>query len=71
MINFLLLQRQKPNGTVDWRCSVRSKSSICPATVIHTGTNFRPGRFQHNHDSAPGAITKLNIVSRVSIIIIL
>ncbi|VDI62897.1 Hypothetical predicted protein [Mytilus galloprovincialis] len=57
-------QRQRPNGSIYWWCSVRSNKSRCPATVIQSGSNFRPGSHQHNHDSAPGAIIKLKIVSQ-------
>ncbi|VDI07679.1 Hypothetical predicted protein [Mytilus galloprovincialis] len=57
-------QRQQPNGSIYWWCSVRSNKSRCPATVIQSGSNFRPGSHQHNHDSAPGAIIKLKIVSQ-------
>ncbi|CAG2186440.1 unnamed protein product [Mytilus edulis] len=57
-------QRQRPNGSIYWWCSGRSNKSRCPATVIQSGSNFRPGSHQHNHDSAPGAIIKLKIVSQ-------
>ncbi|KAJ8309881.1 hypothetical protein KUTeg_011746, partial [Tegillarca granosa] len=57
--------RQRTNGTIDWWCSVRSKTNRCPATVIQKGESFQTGRHQHNHNSNPGAITNLKIVSQV------
>lgn len=62
------MKRQRPNGTVDWWwCSVRTKSTRCPATVIQTESNFRPGSFQHTLDSTPGVITHLKIVSQTKL----
>ncbi|KAJ8309073.1 hypothetical protein KUTeg_013947 [Tegillarca granosa] len=50
------------NDTVNWRCSVRSKTNRYPATVIQKGESFQTGRHQHNHNLNPGAITNLKIV---------
>ena len=36
-----------------WRCSVRNKSSICPATIIQRGNLFTRGINAHNHLANP------------------
>ncbi|KAJ8300559.1 hypothetical protein KUTeg_022078 [Tegillarca granosa] len=59
------IHRQRTNGTIDWWCPVRSKTNKCPATVIQKGESFQTGRHQHNHNSNPGAISNLKIVSQL------
>ena len=36
-----------------WRCSVRNKSTICPAAIIQRGNLFTRGVNAHNHLANP------------------
>ena len=36
-----------------WRCSVRNKFSICPATITQRGNLFTRGANDHNHSANP------------------
>nr|XP_034322332.1 uncharacterized protein LOC105339689 [Crassostrea gigas] len=51
----------KKNDHVLWRCTKRSKTINCPATIIQDGDNYRPGQKQHIHAGDPGCHIALRI----------
>lgn len=48
------MKRQR-EGKKTWRCSVRSKSLTCPATVSQDGDVFTRGSRHHVHEAQPNA----------------
>ena len=48
-----------------WRCSVRSSSKTCPATVQQRGEKFSRGPQPHSHSGNPGAAAKARITVEV------
>ena len=52
--------------STNWRCSVRSKSLWCKATITQRGNNFVPGPNPHIHPSDPGLLKKTKIRADVN-----
>lgn len=42
--------KKQKNDHVLWRCTKRSKTINCPATIIQDGDDYRPGQKQHTED---------------------
>eukprot|EP00105_Crassostrea_gigas_P043350 XP_019927498.1 PREDICTED: uncharacterized protein LOC105339689 isoform X2 [Crassostrea gigas] len=55
----------KKNDHVLWRCTKRSKTINCPATIIQDGDNYRPGQKQHIHAGDQGCHIALRIKAEV------
>eukprot|EP00794_Sanderia_malayensis_P015371 gene15371-biopygen12796 len=49
-----VLRRVWPSGKIAWRCSVRSKSLSCNASIQQDGQTFRRGHQPHCHLGKPG-----------------
>eukprot|EP00794_Sanderia_malayensis_P017333 gene17332-biopygen14905 len=49
-----VLRRVWPSGKIAWRCSVRSKSLSCNASIQQDGQTFRRGYQPHCHLGKPG-----------------
>lgn len=47
--------KEKRKETFVWRCCVRVEGVPYSATVRQTGSDFRPGMRQHNHQPRPEA----------------
>lgn len=58
-------KRTLANGTIDWRCSVRSKGSGCPATIKQFQNTFRVAGGSHNHQAKPGLVTAIKVKKEV------
>eukprot|EP00105_Crassostrea_gigas_P004742 XP_011418061.1 PREDICTED: uncharacterized protein LOC105321483 [Crassostrea gigas] len=58
------LQKQK-NDHVLWRCTKRSNTINCPATIIQDGDDYRPGQKQHIHAGDSGSHIALRIKAEV------
>ncbi|XP_078664121.1 uncharacterized protein LOC144907193 [Branchiostoma floridae x Branchiostoma belcheri] len=39
--------KRETQTTIHWRCAVRNKNVVCPATVVQTGDVFQPGLPDH------------------------
>lgn len=59
------IRKRRPNGTIDWQCTVRRKDLRCKASVIQRDGKFFEGRHHHSHPGAIGAITAAEITARV------
>ncbi|XP_014670119.1 PREDICTED: uncharacterized protein LOC106811100 [Priapulus caudatus] len=60
------LQVSKGNFTY-WRCSKRSKSLHCPATVSQKGSEFKLNSREHIHQADKAALTKVLIRKEVKL----
>ncbi|XP_076113413.1 uncharacterized protein LOC143081063 [Mytilus galloprovincialis] len=58
---FAYTVKRSSTTVTHWRCSVRSKSLWCKATVAQRGGMFIPGVIQHVHPCDPG-LTKKTVV---------
>ncbi|CAG2229362.1 unnamed protein product [Mytilus edulis] len=58
---FAYTVKRSSTTVTHWRCSVRSKSLWCKATVAQRGCMFVPGVIQHVHPCDPG-LTKKTVV---------
>jgi hypothetical protein len=54
------VKRKTSSGTA-WRCSFRSKTTNCPATVRQMGDEFLPGPQEHSHSPNVGAATAASV----------
>ena len=54
---------QRP-GKTTWRCSVRSKTLTCPATVSQDGEFFVPGARSHVHPALAGTSEKAKVTAK-------
>ena len=59
------IRKRRPNGTIDWQCTVRRKDFRCKASVIQRDGKFFEGRQHHSHPGAIGTITAAEITARV------
>lgn len=59
------IRKRRPNGTIDWQCTVRRKDFRCKASVIQRDGKFFEGRHHHSHPGAIGAFTAAEIKARV------
>ncbi|KAJ8025973.1 hypothetical protein HOLleu_33687 [Holothuria leucospilota] len=61
----LNVKRRWTNAT-DWQCTVRQKSSRCPATVVqHQRFEFTAGHQRHSHPTHPGSATVVKVRASV------
>ncbi|XP_078663642.1 uncharacterized protein LOC144906841 [Branchiostoma floridae x Branchiostoma belcheri] len=47
--------KRETQTTIHWRCAVRNKNVVCPATVVQTGDVFQPGLPDHLHPAHQNA----------------
>ena len=59
------VRKRRPNGTIDWQCTVRRKDHRCKASVIQRDGAFFPGLHGHNHPGEFGVLASTQIQSRV------
>ncbi|XP_068740119.1 uncharacterized protein [Montipora capricornis] len=59
------IRKRRPNGTIDWQCTLRRKDFRCKASVIQRDGKFSAGQHQHSHPGAIGALTAAAITARV------
>ena len=59
------IRKRRPNGTIDWQCTVRRKDHRCKASVIMQGGTFCPGMHDHNHPGEFGVLASTQIQARV------
>ena len=49
-----------------WRCTKRTKTLNCPATVIQDGDNYKLGLKNHIHPAEPGIHIAIKVKTEVS-----
>ena len=59
------IRKRRPNGTLDWQCTVRRKDHRCKASVIQRDGEFFPGIHAHNHPGEFGILASTQIQARV------
>ena len=59
------IRKRRPNGTIDWQCTVRRKDHRCKASVIQRDGEFFPGMHDHNHSGEFGVLASTKIQARV------
>ena len=59
------IRKRRPNGTIDWQCTVRRKDHRCKASVIQRDGAFFAGMHGHNHPGEFGVLASTQIQSRV------
>lgn len=59
------IRKRRPNGTIDWQCTVRRKDHRCKASVIQKDGAFFPGQHGHNHPGGFGVLASTKIQARV------
>ena len=52
-VGYSYIIKLRRNAVNYWRCSVRNKFSICPATIIQRGNLFNDHNNDHNHSANP------------------
>ena len=59
------IRKRRPNGTIDWQCTVRRKDHRCKASVVQRDGAFFAGMHGHNHPGEFGVLASTQIQSRV------
>ena len=59
------VKMRRANGNKVWRCSVRSKSLWCKATVLEKANCFTQGSQPHTHSAQLGAAKATNVAAAV------
>ena len=59
------IRKRRPNGTIDWQCTVRRKHHRCKASVIQRDGAFFAGMHGHNHPGEFGVLASTQIQSCV------
>ncbi|XP_019620893.1 PREDICTED: uncharacterized protein LOC109467390 [Branchiostoma belcheri] len=57
--------KRETQTTIHWRCAVRNKNIVCPATVVQTGDVFQPGLPDHLHPAHQDAEIRAKITSEI------
>ena len=64
--SYVVSRRRK--STVYWRCSVRNRKNICPATVTQYGeSDFQRGRHKHSHGAVVGVEISKPLIRAVKV----
>ncbi|XP_025112737.1 uncharacterized protein LOC112575245 isoform X3 [Pomacea canaliculata] len=62
---FTYVVRHIRNGITTWRCSIRNKTMICPASVKQNGEEFVAGSGVHSHEPKNGVELALKVSAEV------
>ncbi|KAI8506947.1 hypothetical protein Bbelb_153860 [Branchiostoma belcheri] len=57
--------KRETQTTIHWRCAVRNKNVVCPATVVQTGDVFQSGLPDHLHPAHQDAEIRAKITSEI------
>ncbi|XP_046565440.1 uncharacterized protein LOC124274171 [Haliotis rubra] len=67
---FTYVIRKSTTARAYWRCSVRNKTTTCPASVIQFGASFQEGKHRHCHPPQPGQLTAIRVRVEVFIVFV-
>ena len=62
---FTFTVKRRNKDSVEWRCSIRNKTTTCPVMVQQRGDQFSSNNKDHIHTSRPGILRAVEIEKEV------